>query len=88
MTTKQSEAGNGRDGSGGHFRLVIRPRRKHKDLSVAERVLTEGLRELIREGRAQLVGPVLRSYFQECAKNLAFEDYAIIFGRSTILSWR
>ena len=33
-------------------------RRKHKDLSVAERVLTEGLRELIREGRAQLVGPV------------------------------
>lgn len=33
-------------------------RRKQKDLSVEERVLTEGLRELIREGRAQLVGPV------------------------------
>ena len=76
MTTRRSEAGNGRDGSSGHFRLVPGPATKTEDLSVAERVLTEGLRELIREGRAQLVGPVRQELLSGVARRIGLSKIA------------
>jgi predicted nucleic acid-binding protein len=57
-------------------------RRKQTDLSSAERTLREALEELVREGRAQIVGPVRQELLSGIREEEAFRrlrDYLRAF---------
>jgi hypothetical protein len=62
-------------------------RRKDADLNSREQRFTQALRELIQDGRAQLVGPVRQELLSACAKKPASRSYETISEPLNRLPW-